>query len=52
MQLKEVMERIFGVLAGAWIGNKLGLLIPLIGLLILLMLTDYFSGLLATKKEA
>ena len=52
MKLKEVMKRIFGVLAGAWIGNKLGLFIPLIGLLILLMLTDYFSGLLAAKKEA
>lgn len=35
-----------------WISNKLGLLFPAILLLLILMIIDYISGLLAAKKEA
>ena len=52
MKWKELLERLAGAFAGMWISSKLGLLIPLMCLLILLMLIDYISGLLAAKKEA
>lgn len=35
-----------------WISNKLGLLFPAILLLLILMIIDYISGMLAAKKEA
>lgn len=37
---------------GAWIGNTMGVLIPTLLLLSLLMVIDYISGMLASKKEA
>ncbi len=37
---------------GAWIGNSMGLLIPTLMLLITLMVIDYISGMLASKKES
>lgn len=36
----------------AFVGNKFGLICPTITLLIVLMITDYISGMLAAKKEA
>ena len=36
----------------AYLGNKWGLICPTLTLLILLMITDYISGMLAAKKEA
>lgn len=38
-------------LLGAWISNKFGILLPALGLLVLLMIIDYISGMLAAKKE-
>ena len=35
-----------------WVTNKLGLLLPAIVLLMILMIIDYISGMLAAKKEA
>lgn len=35
-----------------WVTNKLGLLLPAILLLMILMVIDYISGMLAAKKEA
>lgn len=45
-------EKIITAIVGAWISNQLGLLFPVICLLMLLMLTDYVSGMIAAKKEA
>lgn len=39
-------------MAGAVIGNELEMISPALILLILLMITDYISGMLASKKEA
>lgn len=52
MNGKELWEKGIAALAGAWIGNRLGLLFPVICLLMLLMAADYVSGMLAAKKEA
>ncbi len=52
MKWKELIGGVVGAFAGVWISSKLGLLIPLMCLLIVLMLIDYISGLLAAKKEA
>ena len=43
-----------GMLAaiGVWISNSMGLLIPTLMLLTILMVLDYISGMLASKKEA
>lgn len=52
MERKVFMEKgVMGII-GAWIMDKLGLLFPAISLLTLLMITDYISGMLASKKEA
>lgn len=37
---------------GAWISNRFGLLFPAVCLLMVLMLADYVSGMIAAKKEA
>lgn len=52
MNIRGLCEKGMIVLMGTWIGNRFGLLLPVIGLLILLMIMDYVSGLLASKKEA
>ena len=36
----------------AWLGNRLGILFPMLGVLCLLMATDYITGMLASKTEA
>lgn len=36
----------------AWISDKLGILFPVLGLLLIMMILDYISGMLASRKEA
>ena len=36
----------------AWISAKLGILFPVFGILFLLMVLDYFTGMMASKTEA
>lgn len=38
--------------ATAWVSAKLGILAPVLGLLLLMMVIDYLSGMAASKKEA
>lgn len=52
MSGKEIFEKGMLSIVGAWISNKLGILLPAIGMLIILMIIDYISGMLASKKEA
>lgn len=50
------MEKIYinsiAVLTSLWITNKYELLLPILILLTILMIIDYISGMLASKKEA
>ena len=52
--MKETYLLVAGVVSAAiaYVSGKLGILIPLIGLLVLMMFIDYISGMLAAKKEA
>ena len=52
--MKETYLLVAGVVSAAiaYVSGKLGILIPLIGLLVLMMVIDYVSGMLAAKKEA
>lgn len=52
MYNKGLWEKSILSVVGAWISNKLGLLLPALGLLMVLMIIDYISGMLAAKKEA
>ncbi|MBQ3165254.1 MAG: phage holin family protein [Lachnospiraceae bacterium] len=52
MKMKEIYEKICISMTGLIIGEKFGLLFPAISLLTILMILDYFSGMLAAKKEA
>jgi len=52
MSSKEFYEKIVVTITGAWISNKLKLLFPMLFLLIVLMIIDYASGMVASKKEA
>lgn len=52
MNGKVLWEKIITAIVGAWIGNQFGLLFPVLCLLMLLMLADYVSGMIAAKKEA
>lgn len=52
MYNKGLWEKSILSVMGAWISNKLGLLFPALGLLMVLMIIDYISGMLAAKKEA
>lgn len=36
----------------AWVSGKLGILFPVFGVLLLMMILDYISGMLASRKEA
>lgn len=51
MDNKGVLEKGIISVLGTWISNRFGLLLPALGLLIFLMMTDYISGLLAAKKN-
>ena len=52
--MKETYYLIAGLVSAAiaYVSDKLGMLIPLIGLLVLMMAIDYITGMLAAKKEA
>ncbi len=52
--MKETYYLIAGLVSAAiaYVSDKLGMLIPLIGLLVLMMVIDYITGMLAAKKEA
>lgn len=52
MNRKEMWEKITATIIGAWISNQFGLLFPVVCLLLLLMVADYVSGMIASKKEA
>ncbi|MDE5698635.1 MAG: phage holin family protein [Lachnospiraceae bacterium] len=52
MNGKELWEKVITVAVGAWISNQFGLLFPVVCLLMLLMLADYVSGMIAAKNEA
>lgn len=52
MNGKEPWEKVITVVVGAWISNQYGLLYPVVCLLMLLMIADYVSGMIAAKKEA
>lgn len=52
MYNKGLLEKSILSVMGAWVSNKLGLLLPALGLLMGLMIIDYISGMLAAKKEA
>lgn len=52
MNNNSIWEKSILSILGAWISNKFGLLLPALGLLIILMIVDYISGMLAAKKEA
>lgn len=50
--LKLLVKRVLTTIMGAWIGERLGVLFPLLVLLTVLMIADQVSGILASKKEA
>lgn len=50
--MKTICEKGTLALLGTWIGNKYGDLLPTIIFLSILMIIDYISGMLASKKEA
>lgn len=52
MRKKLIIDKICISLTGAWLGDRMGLICPAIFLLIALMIVDYISGMLASKKEA
>ncbi len=52
MYSRGLLEKSILSVMGAWVSNKLGLLLPALGLLMCLMIIDYISGMLAAKKEA
>ncbi len=52
MNGKELWEKIITTIVGAWVSNQFGLLFPMLCLLMLLMIADYVSGMIAAKKEA
>ncbi len=52
MEMKGFLEKVILVITGTWISERLCLLMPILGLLVLFMILDYISGILASKKEA
>lgn len=52
MKTDFIFSKSIITIIGAWIGNSMGLLIPTLMLLIILMVIDYISGMLASKKES
>ena len=49
---KTLYQKGLALVISSWIGNKFGVLFPVIILLFVLMIVDYISGMLAAKKEA
>lgn len=52
MDKKYILEKCLATITSAWIGNKLHVIYPALVFLSILMLLDYISGMLASKKEA
>lgn len=52
MNKKELWEKVTTAIIGAWLSNQFGLLFPMLCLLLVLMVADYVSGMIASKKEA
>ncbi len=52
MDKKIILEKSIVGIIGAWVMDKLGLLFLSVVLLTMLMIIDYISGMLASKKEA
>lgn len=52
MNKKIIIEKLSISFIGGWLGGKLGLVYPALLLLCILMIFDYISGMLASKKEA
>lgn len=44
--------QMFLAAAGAWVSAKLGVLYPVLVILMIMMILDYITGMLASKKEA
>lgn len=44
--------QMFLAAAGAWVSAKLGVLYPVLVILMIMMILDYVTGMLASKKEA
>lgn len=51
MNGKEPWEKIITTIVGAWVSNQFGLLFPMLCLLMLLMIADYVSGMIAAKRK-
>lgn len=52
MKINYTISKNIVVSISALIGNSIGLLTPSLILLVILMITDYISGIMAAKKEA
>lgn len=52
MEKYVVPVQMFLAAAGAWISAKLGVLYPVLVILMIMMILDYITGMLASKKEA
>lgn len=52
--MKETYYLITGLVSAAvaYVSGKMGILMPLMGILLLLMVLDYVTGMLASKREA
>lgn len=52
--MKETYNFVMGLISAAiaYVSGKMGILMPLIGVLLMLMVMDYVTGMLASKKEA
>ena len=52
MERYAVAVQVFFAGVGAWISAKLGILGPVLGILFVMMVLDYVTGMLAAKEEA
>jgi len=52
MEKSSIIEKGFLTVIVTWVGDKMGLLLPALVLLAMLMLLDFLSDILASKKEA
>lgn len=52
--MEKFLMLLQGILAAAiaWLSNRLGILLPMLGVLLFLMIVDYITGMLASKSEA
>ena len=52
--MRETFYLITGLISAAiaYVSGKMGILVPLLGVLLLMMMVDYITGMVASKKEA